>query len=58
MMNSGMATLIHNYYRKREEKDPYVPVVSLGCNLHRVLSFFHQTLLQDGIWSPVHSRAV
>ena len=28
MMNAGMATLINNYYRKRAERDPFVPEVA------------------------------
>ena len=39
-MNSGMATLINNYYRKRTDRDPYIPEVcceggrEAGLHLH------------------------
>ena len=34
-MNAGMATLINNYYRKRTDRDPYIPEVSPASRLLR-----------------------
>ncbi|KNC99319.1 uncharacterized protein SPPG_05569 [Spizellomyces punctatus DAOM BR117] len=30
VMNTGMGSLVYNYYRKTAEKDPHVPVLDLG----------------------------
>lgn len=48
--NFGMGSILVNYYRKKSEKDDYVPKV---CHLFRLVLFSSAHLLQSELGEPI-----